>query len=114
MAISILTIGLLAVAAMQSSAIRGNNMGYRVTESTNLAQDRLEWLLMKDYADADLVDTAESFIDHPIDPPDGYTIQYKVKDLGAFNAKLITVRVELQDGVVTRSMDLQCVRPALL
>jgi prepilin-type N-terminal cleavage/methylation domain-containing protein len=112
-AISILTIGLLAVAAMQSSAIRGNNTGYLVTESTTLAQDRLEWLLMQDYADAAL----NAGIDKP-DPvgsaPNGYTIQYYVADLGAFNAKLITVTVKLIQGPVTRVTELKCVRPALL
>jgi type IV pilus modification protein PilV len=112
-AISILTIGLLAVAAMQSSAIRGNNTGYLVTESTTLAQDRLEWLLMQDYADAAL-DAGTDKADPIGGAPSNYQIQYDVTDLGAFNAKLIKVTVRLRDGLVTRVTELQCVRPALL
>ena len=44
-AITILTVGLLAVAGMQTAAIRGNDNAYRVTESTTWAQDRLELLV---------------------------------------------------------------------
>ncbi len=41
MAISILTIGILAVASMQISAIRGNAFSRDVTESTDRIQDRM-------------------------------------------------------------------------
>jgi prepilin-type N-terminal cleavage/methylation domain-containing protein len=112
-AISILTIGLLAVAAMQSSAIRGNNMGYRVTESTTLAQDRLEWLMMQDYTDAAL-NAGTGKTDPVGGAPAGYQINYDVADLGGFSGKLITVTVRLREGVVTRVTELQSVRPELL
>lgn len=112
-AISILTIGLLAVAAMQSSAIRGNNLGYRVTESTTLAQDRLEWLMMQDYTDAAL-NAGTGKADPVGGAPTGYQINYDVADLGGFSGKLITVTVRLREGVVTRVTQLQSVRPELL
>ncbi len=114
--ISILTIGLLAVASMQSAAIRGNQLGYRVTEGTTLAQDRLEWLLSKPYADALL--SIGNDKDDPLlavsAPPAGYTIKYDVADMAGINAKLITVRVRLRERGVTRTTQLTCVRPELL
>lgn len=43
-AIFILALGLLAVATMQISAVRGNRLGNEVTRATYLAQDKLEEL----------------------------------------------------------------------
>ena len=49
-AIAILSFGILAVATMQTSAIRANYMGYRLTEATTLAQDRIEYLTTQPFA----------------------------------------------------------------
>ncbi len=57
MAVSILTIGLLAVASLQVTAMRGNSMSMEYTESTERVQDIVEKLLNKDYDDDDLKDT---------------------------------------------------------
>lgn len=43
-AITIFSIGLLAVATMQVSAIRGNRMGYEVIQATYLAQTQIDTL----------------------------------------------------------------------
>ncbi|MBN2255859.1 MAG: prepilin-type N-terminal cleavage/methylation domain-containing protein [Deltaproteobacteria bacterium] len=43
-ALFILSVGLLAVATMQISAIRGNRMGNDITQATFLAEDTLEQL----------------------------------------------------------------------
>lgn len=56
-AISILTVGLLAVATMQVSAIRGNHLSDNVTIALALAEDKMENLLITDYDDPDLQDT---------------------------------------------------------
>ena len=56
-AISILTVGLLAVATMQVSAIRGNNLSDNVTIALALAEDKMESLMITDYSDPDLQDT---------------------------------------------------------
>jgi len=112
-AISILTVGLLAVASMQSSAIRGNHLGYRVTEATTLAQDRMEWLMMQDYDDAAL-NPGTGKVDPIGAAPSGYQITYDVADHATVTAKLITVTVRLREGGVTRITRLQCLRPALL
>jgi len=115
-AISILTFGILAVASMQSAAIRGNQLGYRLTEGSTLAQDRLEFLLTKAYNDP-LLDIGNDQADP--DPggtglPAGYQLTYDVANVAGINAKLITVRVRLQEHGTLRTTELKCVRPQLL
>jgi len=52
LAITIFSIGLLAVAAMQVSAIHGNKLGNEWTQATILAQDQLEALKSGDITTA--------------------------------------------------------------
>jgi type IV pilus assembly protein PilV len=112
-AISILAIGLLAVATMQTAAIRSNDNAYTVTESTTWAQDRLEALTALPYTDAALsLGTGKA---DPLSPtPAGYTITYDVED-GPItgNTKLITVTVTRTDRGVTKTRRLRCVKPNL-
>ena len=56
-AVSILTIGLLGVASMQVSAIRGNYFSDNTTTGLCLAEDKMEDLMGKNYDHGDLVDT---------------------------------------------------------
>ena len=56
-AVFILTVGLLAVASMQVSAIRGNNLSDNVTSALALAEDKMEYLLGLKYNDPDLQDS---------------------------------------------------------
>jgi type IV pilus modification protein PilV len=49
-AISLLMVGLLAVASMQVGAINGNADANRMTEATTLVQDRMEELMARSYA----------------------------------------------------------------
>jgi prepilin-type N-terminal cleavage/methylation domain-containing protein len=56
MAVSVLTVGLLAVASMQVSAIRGNSISREYTESTDRVQDVAEWLLALPSTNANLQD----------------------------------------------------------
>jgi type IV pilus assembly protein PilV len=53
-AISILTVGLLAVGTMQISAIRGNGLSDNTTIALTLAEDKMEDLLGKSYTNGDL------------------------------------------------------------
>lgn len=53
-AITILTVGLLGVARMQVSAIRGNYMSGNTTAALALAEEKMEDLLHKQYTHADL------------------------------------------------------------
>ena len=56
-AISILTIGLLGVASMQVSAIRGNYFSDNTTTALCLAEDKMEDLMGKNFDHGDLADT---------------------------------------------------------
>jgi type IV pilus assembly protein PilV len=86
-AISIFAIGLLAVAAMQTSAIRGNFSAGRLTEVNTWGMDKLEELMGLPYLDPWLeaagnypgVDTAGNT--HQ-DPPnaDGFTVRWNITD----------------------------------
>ena len=55
-AITILTVGLLGVASMQVSAIRGNDFSGSVTTGLCLAEDRMEELMRRPYSDDLLTD----------------------------------------------------------
>jgi prepilin-type N-terminal cleavage/methylation domain-containing protein len=109
-AISILSVGLLAVATMQTAAIRDNDNAYRVTESTTWAQDRLEALTALPYSDAAL-----SIGDDKADPvsptPAGYTITYNVEAGPIANTKKITVFVTpTAIGFAKKKRSLSCVK----
>jgi type IV pilus assembly protein PilV len=100
-AISILSIGLLAVASMQTGSVTGNATAYRQTESLSIAQDRIERLLALPFDDGNLNDGINQA--DPFGPAPGiYTVTYDVDDGDAAggwsnwdvaNSKLIRVRV---------------------
>lgn len=55
-AVTLLVIGILAVASMQITSLQGNNFAIRVTEASTWAGDSLETLMARSYIHADLVD----------------------------------------------------------
>jgi type IV pilus assembly protein PilV len=114
-AISILTFGLLAVASMQTTAIRGNDNASNITEATTFAQDTLEDLMALRYTNAALDDVNPGVgtpTNHAIPPPIGYTgLSYTVDDDNPVsNAKLITVTITWQDKGVQRQTVLTSVK----
>lgn len=56
-AVAILSVGILGVASMQMSAIRGNNLSDNLTCGLTLAGDKMEELLGLDYNSPELEDT---------------------------------------------------------
>ena len=62
-AISILTVGLLGVASMQMTAIRGNNFSDNTTTALTLAEDKMEYLLGLTYSHEDLDDDITASLD---------------------------------------------------
>ncbi len=90
-AITILSVGLLAVATMQISAIRVNDTARRMTRRATLAQDKLEYLMSLEYTHAVL--TSGSHSDGSA--PSGYTISWTVTTGGTLppSTKLINVKV---------------------
>jgi type IV pilus assembly protein PilV len=113
-AISILTFGLLAVASMQMTAIRGNYNASNITEATTVAQDRLENLMGLLYSDP-LLDPGNDLSDPAPPSPSGYTITYDVLDNNPMmNTRLIAVTVQWQDKGVQKQSVLTCVKPQVL
>ena len=100
-ALTIFAVGLLAIAAMQTSAIRMNSTGNRVTELSTLGIDRLENLMSLPYSDPWLeqagnppagVDSAGNT--HQINTADGYLLSWNIADNNpTTNTKTITLTV---------------------
>lgn len=92
-AIAILSFGILAVATMQTSAMRANYKGYRLTEAITLAQDRIEYLATQPFDD--LVSGLDQADPDPSDPRADIT--YDVEAIpGVTTGWMITVKVQLQ------------------
>lgn len=108
-AVAILAYGLLAVASMQTTAIRGNYTASRLTEASTWAQDKLEKLMPLPYASADLASAGNPHEEG--NPPAGYTITWNVTDNNPVtDTKLITVTVTWQDKGVTKTTQLACAK----
>jgi type IV pilus assembly protein PilV len=119
--ISILTIGLLAVASMQVSAIRGNASAYGITEATSWASDRIEKLTVLPYGHADLQDTdgdgsagledaSEATDDNPNPPPTHgkYKVYWNVAvDDTADGTKTVNVIVTWADHGIQKRVSIR-------
>lgn len=114
-AIAILTVGLLAVGSMQIAGIGGNRNAYRTTEAVTVAQDRMERLLFRPFADPWLDVGTHGDIPGATAPA-GCAVTYDVANVGAgiTQAKQITVRVAATEKGRTRTTTLRCVRPGVL
>lgn len=118
-AIAIFTIGILAVASMQISAINGNESAGSLTGATTWGQDKIEELLALPYANV----TTGGPINQGI-----YTISWTATNCPtaipaagncpaancpAANAKLIIVTVTWQDRGANKSLCFTNIKPAL-
>jgi len=112
-AVSILTIGLLAVASMQTAAIQGNDTAYRVTEGATWAQNRLEYLKALPFDDPRLTIAPDAKTDPTPPAPDGYTITYIVESGPVTNTKVIRVIASRQDRKATKVHRLTFVKNSL-
>ena len=120
-AISILTIGLLAVASMQVSAIRGNASAYGITEGTSWASDQVEKLMVLPYDHADLQDkdedgsagledATEAMDDNPNTPPTHgkYKVYWNVAvDDTAVGTKTVNVIVTWTDHGIQKRVSIR-------
>ena len=110
-AISILTVGLLGVASMQVSGIRGNYFSANTTIGLTLAEEKMEELLALDYNHGDLQDselgnngdlTTTATIDHDETVEGLYHRIWNVRDedtgAGWPDMKTITVIVEWENN----------------
>ena len=99
-AISILAVGLLGVAAMQTSAIQVNSAAGRMTTRINWAQDKMEELKALPFSDPWLEETGSPTVPDSAGNPhqettsDGYTVSWNVTDDSPVpNTKRIVVTV---------------------
>jgi prepilin-type N-terminal cleavage/methylation domain-containing protein len=95
LAISIFSIGILGVAALQISSTGSTSTASKITDATYYAEDKLEELISFDWADPDL-DPAGNM--HTEATADGYTIQWDVTDAdldanGTNDSKIIDLTV---------------------
>jgi type IV pilus assembly protein PilV len=99
-AITILSVGMLALASLQTSGIRVNATANRITTRATWAQDRIEKLMAMSYSDPWLEEAGNSGnLDsagnpHEVTTDDNYTVDWVVDDDNPVdNAKLIIVTV---------------------
>ena len=108
-ALFIFSVGLLAVASMQMTAIKGNYFSGTLTEATSWAADQMETLMSLPYADGNLVDVPEDYTVDPDDLPDEciYTIMWNVADdVTTNNTKTIKITVAWYDRGSRRTLEL--------
>ena len=131
-AISILTIGILAIASMQASAIRGNGFASGVTESGTWCGDQLEQLLGLDWDDPLLQDADGDgagglddidFDNNPATQGDAdfwaargsYNIYWNAADSEVTsNTKTITVIVTWSDHGVLKRVTMRRILPRII
>src|SRR5919108_6313905 len=92
--IAILSFGMLAVASMQTVAVRVNSFANRLTEGTTLVQDKIEELMGLPFNDANLNDptpigTCQAYTDPP--SAKGYTVGWCVDINAAGTSKTVNV-----------------------
>ena len=99
-ALTIFAVGLLAIAAMQTSAIQMNSTGNRVTEISTLGIDRMEDLLSLPYTDPWLESAGnppgghDSLNREHLLTSNGYQVEWHIDDnCPAANTKSITLTV---------------------
>lgn len=79
-AITVFSIGILAVALMQSHSTSTNARAMAITHATTLAAEKVEELQGLDYTNADLNPTTPSTPHTPASNPPGYVLKWEVTD----------------------------------
>jgi type IV pilus assembly protein PilV len=108
-AITVFTIGMLAVASMQFRAVKGNSFARGLTEATTLAQDRMEKLIGLFYTDPLLGGANTTATDHndPDNPVYGrYDIFWNIAPDNPIKVKEIKVIVRWTDKGTEKSCNI--------
>jgi type IV pilus assembly protein PilV len=104
-AISILTVGLLAVGSMQLSAITANDRAGKMTQGTAIAEEKMEELLSLPYTLASTHAFLSEGSHTETAPPTGYNVSWTVQNnTPANNVKTIAVRVTWYSGLKSTSL----------
>jgi type IV pilus assembly protein PilV len=111
-AMTILAVGLLAIASMQISAIHTTGSAKSISKGVMWAEDRMEMLSSLAYTNALIGDTGAAISDPS--PPDGFDISWTVDDDNPrSNCKLITITVRWNDRGQNKTTTLTGVKPQL-
>ena len=109
-AMTILSVGLLAIASMQISAIQTTGGAKSISKGISWAEDRLEMLSSLNYSDALL----NAGVTNDPNPPEHFTISWTVIDNNPRpNCKYITVNVQWSERGMNKSALLTGVKPQL-
>lgn len=126
-ALAVFSVGVLAIAALQVTAIRGNSLSSHLTEATTLAGDRIETLMNLEYSAAatdpllqetsvdGLLASEEVAADHwrPFTSESSnvtYNVSWNIAPDAATSALTVRVIVTWTEGVVQRSFALDFVK----
>jgi len=89
-ALTIFAVGLLAIAALQTSAIRMNYSGNRLTELSTLGIERFEDLMSRSYTTDSLLAVGNH---QDLAPPAGFNVSWTVANGPTANTRIITITV---------------------
>ena len=107
-AITIFAIGVLALAQLQVTAIRGNAFSSTTTDGTTLAQDRIEQLMNLPYDDGALTAGNHGPVTQGV-----YNVSWNVSpDSPMTNTKTVNVSVTWTANGWNRSLSLRCIKGA--
>ncbi len=110
-AMTIFSIGILGVVALQVSSIQGNSFSRCTSEATALGQGKIEDLMGRDYDDPQL---------QVSDPPlsevtEGYTLTWTVtEDATLSNTKNVSIQVAWGERGGTKTVTVQGIKADLL
>jgi type IV pilus assembly protein PilV len=106
-AMTIFAIGVLALAEMQITAIRGNAFSSTTTDGTTLAQDRIEQLMNLPYDDGDLAEGNHGPVTLGV-----CNVSWDVANGPVPNTKTVNVSVTWTANSWNRSVSLRCIKGA--
>ena len=106
-AVSILAIGLLAVAGLQVTAIKGNSHGNTISQATALAEDQIETIRNTDYSAISF--TPNPFVEANLDGTIYTRETFVETDTPSPDLKLVTVTVSWSANSGTRRVALQTI-----
>ncbi len=109
MAMAILSIGILAVATLQISAVQNNGLGNLITQATMLAQEKMESLKSSDDITA-LTDGSETNIDHYGESGGIFDRSWTISNpLGGSSSRQIEIAVQWSRRGINRNVILAAI-----
>lgn len=106
-AVFLLTVGLLAAAGMQTTAINSNAWANKFSTATALAEEVMEDLLARDSTDAIFDDTTSATFTYDLNVPDATSNNIDIPGAGTFTATYTITPNTPATNVTTISVTVQ-------